>query len=87
MTSECRVFYDAVALISYLIIVPVVLSATPLIELLFGVEYADSAPILAGAYLGLLCLFRLAWLGANGWSQRILLALRCLLLSWVLSRT
>ena len=44
--ERMQVFYDAVALISYLIIIPVVLSATPLIELLFGVEYAASAPIL-----------------------------------------
>lgn len=44
--ERMQAFYDAVALLSYLIIVPVTLSAGPLIELLFGAEYAESASIL-----------------------------------------
>ena len=45
-TERMQAFYDFVAFISYLIIVPVVISAAPVIELLFGAEYAASAPIL-----------------------------------------
>lgn len=44
--ERMQTLYDLVALISYSIVVPVLLSATPLIELLFGVEYAAAAPIL-----------------------------------------
>ena len=41
-----QVFYDVAALLSYLVIIPVVLSAGPLITLLFGPEYAEAASIL-----------------------------------------
>ena len=39
-------FYDALAILSYVIIVPVVLSADPLIDILFGTEYSQAAYIL-----------------------------------------
>lgn len=44
--ERMQAFYDAVALLGYVIIVPVTLSAGPLIELLFGVEYVEAASIL-----------------------------------------
>lgn len=44
--DRMQAFYDIVALFSYIIILPVALSAGPLIEFLFGTEYADAAPIL-----------------------------------------
>ncbi len=39
-------FYDMVAILSYIIIIPMVLSAGPLINLLFGAEYGEAGPIL-----------------------------------------
>jgi O-antigen/teichoic acid export membrane protein len=44
--ERMQAFYDAVALLSYLVIIPVTLSAEPLIKLIFGAEYAESASIL-----------------------------------------
>ncbi|PSP10187.1 MAG: flippase, partial [Cyanobacteria bacterium SW_9_47_5] len=44
--KRMQAFYDMTALMSYVIIVPVVVSAGPLIDLLFGTEYESAAPIL-----------------------------------------
>ncbi|WP_251979421.1 flippase [Salinibacter ruber] len=44
--KRMQALYDLVSLLSYSIIVPVVLSAEPLIGFLFGVEYVGSAEIL-----------------------------------------
>lgn len=44
--ERMQAFYDAAALLSYLVILPVMLSAGPLITLLFGPEYAEAASIL-----------------------------------------
>lgn len=44
--ERMQAFYDTAALLSYVVIVPVVLSAGLLIELLFGAEYARAASIL-----------------------------------------
>jgi len=44
--ERMQAFYDAAALLSYLVILPVMLSAGPLITLLFGPEYSEAASIL-----------------------------------------
>ncbi len=44
--ERMQAFYDAVALLSYIVIIPVVLSAEPLIRLLFGMEYGGADSIL-----------------------------------------
>jgi O-antigen/teichoic acid export membrane protein len=44
--ERMQAFYDAVAILGYLIIVPVALSAGPLVKLLFGAEYIESSYIL-----------------------------------------
>lgn len=44
--DRMQALYDSVVLISYLVIVPILFSAEFLIDLLFGQQYANSAPIL-----------------------------------------
>jgi O-antigen/teichoic acid export membrane protein len=44
--DRMQAFYDVMALLSYGVILPVVLSASPLINFLFGSEYAEAGPIL-----------------------------------------
>jgi len=44
--ERMQAFYDAAALLSYLVIIPVMLSAGPLTTLLFGPEYSEAASIL-----------------------------------------
>lgn len=44
--NRMQAFYDTVALLSYMIILPVTFTAGPLIELLFGPEYMEAASIL-----------------------------------------
>ncbi|MCS4157956.1 PST family polysaccharide transporter [Salinibacter ruber] len=44
--ERMQAFYDTAALLSYIVIIPVVLSAGPLIRVLFGPEYAEAASIL-----------------------------------------
>lgn len=44
--ERLQTYYDAIALVSYIIIIPVSLSAYPLVNILFGEAYAESAPIL-----------------------------------------
>jgi PST family polysaccharide transporter len=44
--KRLQLFYDVTVGTSYLIVIPLVLLATPLVILLFGSEYAQSGPIL-----------------------------------------
>jgi O-antigen/teichoic acid export membrane protein len=44
--ERMQAFYDMVALLSYLVIIPMTFSAGPLVELLFGTEYAEAGSIL-----------------------------------------
>jgi O-antigen/teichoic acid export membrane protein len=44
--SRMQAFYDVFALLSYAVIVPLTLSAEPVIRILFGAEYAEAAAIL-----------------------------------------
>ena len=44
--KRLQLFYDAMVGSSYLVVIPLVLLATPLVLLMFGTEYAQSAPIL-----------------------------------------
>lgn len=44
--KRMQAFYDLFALLSYAVIIPLTLSAEPVIRILFGADYADSASIL-----------------------------------------